>query len=128
MRLHLNLLGWLYIIWGWFGVLVGASLAILAVGTRLAIADRPRVAMTAAATVWLFVLSAAVFGLGGLLAVIVGGWLRHRRRTGRHAALALAIPNLLLVPFGTALGAYTFWALLNDDARREFGARVTGDI
>ena len=69
-----------------------------------------------------------IFAAGGALAVIVGGWLRTRRRTGRPAALALAIPNLLLVPFGTALSAYTFWALLNDDARREFGREVARDI
>ena len=37
------------------------------------------------------------------------------------AALILAVPNLIVVPFGTALGIYTFWVLLNDDARREFG-------
>jgi hypothetical protein len=31
------------------------------------------------------------------------------------------VPNLLVIPFGTALGVYTFWALLNDEARRVFG-------
>ena len=50
------------------------------------------------------------------------GWaIRRRSRRGRLAALALAIPNLVLVPFGTALGVYTFWVLLNNDARRAFG-------
>ena len=120
MRLHLDLLAWLYGIWGGFGVLVGASLAILAVGTRLAIADRARPA--GAATMWVFVLFALAFAVGGAITLLVGHWLRRRHRIGRPSALALAVPNLLLVPFGTALGVYTFWALLNDDARREFGA------
>jgi hypothetical protein len=40
----------------------------------------------------------------------------------------MAIPNLLIVPFGTALGFYTFWVLLNDDARREFGRPPRGPI
>jgi hypothetical protein len=31
--------------------------------------------------------------------------------------------NLVLIPFGTALGVYTGWVLLNDDARRAFGRR-----
>jgi hypothetical protein len=26
------------------------------------------------------------------------------------------------VPFGTALGIYTFWVLLNDEGRRQFSA------
>ena len=30
-------------------------------------------------------------------------------------------PEGVLVPFGTALGVYTFWVLLNNDARRTFG-------
>jgi hypothetical protein len=121
MRLHLDLLAWLYGIWGGFGVLVGASLAILALGTRLAIADRARPA-AGAATMWVFVLFALAFALSGAMTLLVGHWLRRRRRIGRPSALALAVPNLLLVPFGTALGVYTFWALLNDDARREFDA------
>jgi len=121
MRLHLDLLAWLYGIWGGFGVLVGGSLAILAVGTRLAIADRAR-PVAGSATMWVFILFALAFAVGGAITLLVGHWLRNRRRIGRPSALALAVPNLLLVPFGTALGVYTFWALLNDDARREFGA------
>ena len=49
-------------------------------------------------------------------------------RAGRFGALALAVPNLAVVPFGTALSVYAFWVLLNDDARAEFGRplRTTG--
>jgi hypothetical protein len=31
------------------------------------------------------------------------------------------VPNLVVLPFGTALAIYTFWTLVNDEARREFG-------
>jgi hypothetical protein len=34
--------------------------------------------------------------------------------------LALAIGNLLVLPFGTALGAYALWVLLRHDAYRLF--------
>ena len=47
--------------------------------------------------------------------------LTRRRQAARVAALILAVPNLIVVPFGTALGIYTYWVLLKDDARREFG-------
>ena len=39
-------------------------------------------------------------------------------RAGRLGALVLAVPNLVVVPFGTALSLYAFWVLLNDDARQ----------
>jgi hypothetical protein len=34
--------------------------------------------------------------------------------------LGLAIGNLILIPFGTALGGYALWALLKDEGRRLF--------
>jgi hypothetical protein len=34
--------------------------------------------------------------------------------------LALALVNLLVLPFGTALGAYALWILLTDEGRRLF--------
>jgi hypothetical protein len=51
----------------------------------------------------------------------IGRALGRRSRAGRFIALLTAVLNLVVVPFGTALGIYTFWVLLNDDARREFG-------
>jgi hypothetical protein len=56
--------------------------------------------------------------LGGLLAVLalpsmVGGWaLLTGRSWGRPVVLVLGALQLLHIPLGTALGVYTFWALL----------------
>ena len=36
---------------------------------------------------------------------------------GRLAAMVLAVPNLFVLPFGTALGIYAMWVLLHDEAR-----------
>jgi hypothetical protein len=52
---------------------------------------------------------------------LTGRALGRRRPAARRIALALAVPNLLAVPFGTALSLYAFWVLLNDEARRAFG-------
>jgi len=35
-------------------------------------------------------------------------------------SLGLAIGNLILLPFGTALGAYSLWVLLKDEGRGLF--------
>jgi len=35
-------------------------------------------------------------------------------------ALGLAVGNMILLPFGTALGGYACWVLLNDEGRGLF--------
>jgi hypothetical protein len=39
----------------------------------------------------------------------------------------LAVLNLFVLPFGTALAIYTFWVLLHDDARALFEAAGDAD-
>ena len=111
----------LYRIWGIFGVLAGASLAILAVGTEVSLIRLGSLGMAEHAAVWMLALAALIFAGGGTFALVVGRGVRLRRAGTRAPALALAGANLLLLPFGTALGVYTFWVLMNDDARRAFG-------
>ena len=122
MTLHLDLLAMLHKVWGIFGALVGASLAILAIGTEVSLVRLGSLGMAEHAAVWMLVLAALIFGGGGVFALVVGRGVRLRRAAMRVPALALAGLNLLLLPFGTALGIYTFWVLMNDDARRAFGA------
>ena len=122
MRDHIDALGWLSALWGTFGLLAGASLGVIATGTWLAAAGAETAARLVPALVLL--LGAALVLTGaGLAMVLTGRALLGRRATGRLAALCCAVPNLVLVPFGTALGIYTCWVLLNEDARREFGLR-----
>ena len=122
MRIHFDVLGWLYVIAGAFGVLSGASLLILASGTDAALASLG--GAHGSPTVWFFILAGAALIVGGLVMAVAGRAVVRRSRTGRAAALVLAVPNLAILPFGTALGVYAFWTLLNDDARREFGRPV----
>ena len=46
--------------------------------------------------------------------------LRGHQPIGRILMLALASANLLVIPFGTALGVYALWVLLTNDAHRLF--------
>ena len=58
--------------------------------------------------------------LGGFLAVlalpgIIGGWALFAGRSwGRPFVLVLGVIHLINIPFGTALGIYTLWALLRE--------------
>jgi len=106
MRAHLDLLGRLYLVWGGFGVLAGVSLGILAAGAALTPADagsKLRLPL-----------------IGGLLSLWTGQALRRHDTRGRLGALALGLPNLFVLPFGTALGIYSYWVLLNDQVRQLF--------
>jgi hypothetical protein len=77
-------------------------------------------------------LTAGAFATVGVCALLWGGghvWgallLQRRSATGRILVLALAIVNLLVLPFGTALGIYGLWVLLTHDGRHLFEAPAT---
>jgi hypothetical protein len=119
MRLHIDVLGWLYLIWGGLGLLSGSSLLILAAGARRSIPD-DAFGLGERAGLSVLLVTAALLLAGGAACAATGWSLRLTRTRARLAGLLLAIPNLILIPFGTALGAYAIWVLLNDDARRVF--------
>ena len=52
---------------------------------------------------------------------IIGGiGLYKRQKWGRILALLLFFLSLLSIPFGTALGIYGIWVLLNDESKEIF--------
>jgi hypothetical protein len=122
MERHVNLLGVLATLWGALAMLVGVSMLLLAAGAVAAALDPLGEAMEFAAG-----LTAGVFAVIGLFALLWGGahaWaallLKRRRPLGRIVSLGLALVNLLVLPFGTAFGAYALWVLLTNDGRRLF--------
>lgn len=122
MRSHVNLLGILQLTWGGMGLLLGASLLLLAGGAVAIARTTPGDQLTAGFTALLFVVFATALALGGWANAWVGRALRQHRSPGRTGALVLAVMNLFVLPFGTALAIYTFWVLLHNDARALFVA------
>lgn len=72
-----------------------------------------------------------ILGLIGTLAVVfmsviaipsilAGAGLLQRREWGRILALVVGILSLIDIPFGTALGVYTIWALMDNDIKKIF--------
>ncbi len=121
MRYHIDVLGRLHGVWGTFGLLTGSSLFILALGSWASLAALGSVSRAGHAAVWILVATGATLVIAGGAMMATGRAVRRQRPSGRTAAIALALPNLVLVPFGTALGVYALWVLLNDDARGAFG-------
>lgn len=126
MRQHIDVLGLLHTVWGVFGMLAGVSLAILATGTHAALAVAGTIGGAPRAAVWLMGVTASAMIAFGMAWFVTGRRLQRRDARARQWAIALAIPNLLVIPFGTALGVYTFWVLLNNDARSAFGWPTRG--
>lgn len=116
MDTHFDLLGLFHLIYGGLLLLIGLGVGILMSGVGAVSGD-------ADATALLGLLGGgfgfvmAAFALPYLLA----GWgLRKRRRWARILAMIVGALALLSVPLGTALGVYTFWALLKPEAEEAF--------
>jgi hypothetical protein len=102
------------------GLLLAVSLLLLATGAAAVARATAGDPLTAVATSLLFVVFAVALALGGCANAWVGRAIRQHRAPGRTSALLLAVMNLFVLPFGTALAIYTFWVLLHNDARALF--------
>lgn len=121
MRAHLDLLGRLYVVWGAFGLLGGVSLLMLAAGAAASSSD-PASGLRLGAII---IAAAALLPLaGGALSLWTGRALLRREPRGRLGALALGLANVFLLPFGTALGIYSYWVLLNNHVRDMFASET----
>lgn len=122
MERHIGLLAILNSLWGALAMLVGVSMLLLSAGAMaILVAPEGRTVGFAVG------LTAGTFAIIGVFSVLWGGahlWvaarLRRHHASGRVLALGLAVVNLLILPFGTALGIYAMWVLLTNEGRRLF--------
>jgi hypothetical protein len=120
---HVDLVGVLFWVWGGLTVLIGAStlaLGLAAASLISAAAEAGRGQFAAGLTAAMFALFALLAVLWGAAHVVVGVLVRRRRHWSRLAAITLGSVDLLLLPYGTALGIYALWVLLHDEAKRLF--------
>jgi hypothetical protein len=119
---HVTLLGILASLWGALAALVGVSMLLLAGGafTMWADPDGQTLALAAGFTAAMFAVVGVFSLVWGVAHVWAAALLRRRAPAGRVLMLALAVANLLVFPFGTALGGYAFWVLLTHEGRRLF--------
>jgi asparagine N-glycosylation enzyme membrane subunit Stt3 len=120
MRPHLRLLGVLQVTWGGIGLLLGAALLLLAVGALAIGLMGTGDGVAAGVTAFTFAVFAAALLIGGAANSWAGRALRRHEPAGRSAVLWLSVPNLFVLPFGTALGVYALWVLLHNEARSLF--------
>ena len=127
MQTHVKVLGVLYLAVSGFFLLAAVFLGIVMGGAAsiVGVAADPQDAAIAipvlgiAGTALAFFLFA--FALPGL---VVGYGLLNYRPWARIVGIVLSAINLINIPFGTVLGAYGLWVLLNKDTERLFDAPV----
>jgi hypothetical protein len=123
MRIHVQVLAWLYLALGILGVL-GALIVFLifgAVGIQLPllqVADWPFPLHNLVAGLGLFLVILIL--LCSLPGIIAGYGLLNYRSWARGLTIVLNILNLLHIPFGTILGIYGLWVLLSRDGELHY--------
>jgi hypothetical protein len=118
-----DFVGVLFIAWGLLTTLVGVSTLALGVGAAALIQSAGRGeggAVAAGLTALAFTSLAVMAILWGSAHVVVGVPLRRHKPWSRLVALLLGSVDLLLLPYGTALGVYALYVLLNEQGRALF--------
>jgi hypothetical protein len=121
---HVDLVGTLFAIWGILTTLIGLSTLALGIGAVAIITSASHggasgqvaAGLTAAA----FTTLAIIAVVWGVVHVVVGLPLRRHQPWARLVALMLGSVDLVLLPYGTALGVYALWVLLNEDTKLLF--------
>ena len=122
MEQHVKILGILHLVFSAIGILVAVLIFFGAVGGGLLSGDAAG-ALIASSVGLVVALIVLVFVLPGLIA---GYGLLKYKSWARILAIVLGALNILNFPFGTALGAYTIWALTRPEVQRAFEGRASG--
>jgi hypothetical protein len=110
-------------VWGGLTILIGVStlaLGLVAASLVTAAAEEGRGQFAAGLTAVMFIAFALLAVVWGVMHAAVGALVRRHRHWSRLGAILLGSADLLLLPYGTALGVYALYVLLREDSRRLF--------
>ncbi len=124
MKQHVSILGVLYIAFGVLGMVAAVAMLVLfggAAGIVSMVSEQEPEA--AVAVPILGILAVVLFSIIAVLSIpglVVGIGLVKFKSWARIGGLILSALNLLNFPFGTALGIYGLWVLLNKETEAIF--------
>ena len=119
METNVKVLGWLYIVLGILGVIIGAIVLFVLLGAGIVAQDGEAMAI-------LFIVGVGVAGLMAVLSlpgIVTGVGLLKYRSWARVLAIILGAINLSAFPVGTVLGVYSLIVMLNDGTSALFAKR-----
>jgi len=116
MEKHVTILGILYIVFNALGIIAGIIIFTVMTGAGIISGDEEAMAITAiiGTVIGAFLLVLSLPGIIGGIGIL------KQQNWARILVLVLGFLNLLNIPFGTALGIYTLWVLLNDETIKLF--------
>lgn len=130
MAAQVEFLGILFIVWGLLTTLVGVSTLALGIAAAALITSASRGGggsqMAAGVMAIIFTTLAIIAMVWGAAHVVIGVPLRRHRPWARLLALMLGSVDLLLLPYGTALGIYALWVLLSESGKELFVETAEG--
>ena len=114
MKAQIELVGILHIVYSSIGILIAIACFVLLSGIGWISGDE-----TAMGVLGLIGLLIAFFiGIASIPGIIAGIGLLKLKPWARILAIVVSCLDLFSIPFGTALGVYTFYVLMNDEAIR----------
>lgn len=119
IKKHVSLLGWIYIVLNALNLCVAVVVFALVAGGGFLSGDENAIMIT-------MIVASAVAGLLILISIpgiVCGFGLIKFHPWARTLALVLGIVNLINIPFGTVLGAYTLWVLMQEESGTLFEKR-----
>jgi len=122
MEKHITIVAVLSIVFGTIGILIGIAAFVAIAGGGLISQDPTAIKATGIVGPVI----ALFFFITSVPELIAGIGLLKRRSWARILALILAIPDLMKIPIGTAIGIYVIWALLNEETAKLFARASAG--
>jgi hypothetical protein len=126
MDTHLKVLGALQIALGAIGLMMAMFLVLVFGGAAGIVSSSgnpdasfavPIIGLTGMALVTFLTLTS-------LPSIVIGIGLLRRRSWARIAGIVISIISLMMIPFGTVVGAYGLWVLFSKDTERLFMSSV----
>lgn len=127
METHIKIVGILHIVLGFYGLLGPVVMLLAMAGIAIIpgfMAGGPIGGLGAAGIIGLLgLLFIGFVAVTSLLGILGGIGLLQGKSWARVLVIILGALMLIRMPFGTALGIYTLWALLNERSGRYFSRR-----
>jgi hypothetical protein len=122
---HVDFVAILFVVWGALIAAIGLSTLALGIGAASLAASAGNGNVAAGLTAAAFITLAVIAVLWGVGHVFIGVPLRRHSPKARLLAILAGSIDLVLLPFGTPLGIYALWVLLNERAKALFGVRYS---
>jgi len=119
MEKHINAVGILWIASGILGLIIAGIFFIILIGAGIISGLNDGAEALPILAIIASIVSSVILVLS-VPSIIGGIGIMKKKEWGRVIGLILAALNILNIPLGTALGVYTFWALLSDEGQKLF--------